>query len=399
MKNIWPSFAPGATEGKPILIQAPMEGVTDTVFRQIIASCGKPDVFFTEFTNVDAIEHWRLGYHSFAAVRQSQVKSGIDKLQLTKRAPYLNSVSKKEYPNGRSIAARRRYPSPPLENSAHEALRRLYYTKVERPIVAQIWGNKPENYYQAVKLIIEMGFDGVDINMGCPVWGIVEKGFCAGLINNPDLAKEIIEAAKKGADGKIPVSVKTRIGYSKIETEEWIGYLLKQGLDAIIVHGRTAKNRSKTTADWEEIGKAVLLRNKLGAKTAIIGNGDVKSRAEAIEKWKRYEVDGVMIGRGILENPWVFSKAAKRRIIANGCAMERSIMSRELKIKKLKLLIKHIELFKKTYSTERNFAVMKKFYKTYVNGFRGAIKLRTQLLDIKTPNETIDEINKYLANI
>lgn len=308
-----------------------MEGVTDTVFRQIIASAGKPDVFFTEFTNVDAI--W---------------------------------------------AARR--GSSRME---HEALRRLQYSEAERPIVAQIWGNKPENYVEAVKLIIEMGpafgrgkFDGVDINMGCPVWGVVKKGECAGLINNPELAKKIIAAVKTAADGKIPISVKTRIGYSKIETEKWIGFLLEQGLDAITVHGRTAKNRSDTVANWEEIGKAVLLRNKLGVKTAIIGNGDVKSREEAVEKWKKYGVDGVMIGRGILTNPWIFSSRSGE------------ITQKE----KLLLLIKHINLFKETYGSERNFSIMKKFYKTYVNGFAGASKLREELMGIKTAEEVVEKL-------
>lgn len=321
-----------------------MEGMTDTVFRQIIASAGKPDVFFTEFTNVDAIWAARRGIIANAKLNFA-----------------VNNVSR----------------------MGHEVLRRLQYSEAERPIVAQIWGNTPKNYIEAVKLIIDLGFDGVDINMGCPVWGVVKKGECAGLINNPELAKQIIEAVKKAADQKIPVSVKTRIGYNKVITEEWIGFLLKQGLDAITVHGRTAKNRSDVPADWEEIGKAVTLRNKMGVKTAIIGNGDVKSREEAIEKWKKYGVDGVMIGRGILKNPFIFQRSNTS-----------STSNTSLKQRKLKLLIKHVRLFGKTYGNNRRFAIMKKFYKTYVNGFAGASKLRKELMGIKTAEETLNIINK-----
>lgn len=366
-----------------------MEGVTDTVFRQIIADCGKPDVFFTEFTNVDAIKHYleKLDRILLQAAQQNNRLSEVEghlanasSLRLNKKMTSFICSS--------SIACKKSISSLFYD----EALRRLQYSEVERPIVAQIWGNRPESYVEAVKLIIEMKFDGVDINMGCPVWGVVKKGECAGLINNPELAKKIIAAVKKGAENKIPVSVKTRIGYNKIETEKWIGFLLKQGLDAITIHGRIAKDRSKVAANWEEIGKAVLLRNKLKVKTAIIGNGDVKSREEAVEKWRKYGVDGVMIGKGMLENPWVFANgsATERSIIPRFCSG--STMSRELKIKKLKLLIKHINLFKETYGESRNFLIMKKFYKTYVNGFTGAKQLREELMEIKTAEETIEKI-------
>lgn len=323
MKNIWQELKkPAFGEARPILVQAPMEGVTDTVFRQIIASCGKPDIFFTEFTSVDAICH----------------------------------------------------------SDSRPAGQRLQYTKIEKPIIAQIWGNTPKNYYQAVKTIIKLGFDGVDINMGCPIRDVIKKGFCAGLINNPALAREIIASTKEAAKGFIPVSVKTRIGYDRIITKEWIGFLLSQGLNAIIIHGRTAKELSKVPTHWEEIAKAVNLRNQMKIKTVIIGNGDVKNQKEAFEKWKTYRVDGVMIGRGILENPWVFNK---------------NIDPSSIPPQKMNLLIKHINLFAETYGNQRSFALMKKFYKTYVNGFKKASQLRDELMATKTKEETIKIIKIY----
>lgn len=191
MKNIWQTLS---LKKKPILIMAPMEDVTDTVFRQIIVNCGKPDLFFTEFTNV----------------------SGL--------------VSKNGY---------------------EKVARRLKFTKIEKPIIAQIWGNNPKDYEIAVKKIITMGYNGIDINMGCPDRKIVKKGSCSGLINNHELTKEIIETTQKAA-GNLPISVKTRLGYEEYQTEDWIGYLLKFNLAALTIHGRFAKQMSKGEANWEE---------------------------------------------------------------------------------------------------------------------------------------------------
>ena len=292
-----------------------MEDVTDTVFRQIVASCGKPDVFFTEFTNADGL------------------------------------CSK-----GREIVAKR-----------------LIFTKEERPIVAQIWGNNPENYYKSAKLIRVMGFDGIDINMGCPDKTVVKRGLCSGLINNPSLAEEIILAAREGAKG-LPISVKTRIGYKNIETK-WIGFLLGLKLEAITVHARTVYEMSKVPAHWDEIGKVVKLRNSMKAKTLIIGNGDVKSIDEAQQKYKQYKVDGIMIGRGIFNNLWVFN---------------RNINPKNIPYKeKLQLLIKHIELFDKTWGKTKNFAIMKKFYKIYISDVPDASDFRSKLMEFKTAHKTL----------
>ncbi|OGH12256.1 MAG: hypothetical protein A2857_00625 [Candidatus Levybacteria bacterium RIFCSPHIGHO2_01_FULL_36_15] len=322
MKNIWQSRLGGT---KPILIQAPMEGVTDTVFRQVISKCGKPDLFFTEFTNV----------------------SGL------------------------------------ISEKGHDSVaKRLKFSPLEKPIIAQVWGNNPQDYEKAAKLIIHMGFDGIDINMGCPDRKVVKKGSCSGLINNPKLASEIIKMTKKGAGGNLPVSVKTRLGYNKIQTEEWIGFLLKFDLDAITIHGRFSRQMSRGDADWEEIGKAVRLRDKTKSKTLIIGNGDIKTIQEAQEKYEKYLVDGVMIGRAIFKNIFLFDK---------------NIDSEKVKPKeKLQLLLDHLALWKKTWGDAKNFSDMKKFYKIYVSGFPEASDFRNKLVQINSIEEAISTVSGYI---
>jgi len=316
MKSFWNSLK------KPILIQAPMEDVTDTVFRQIIAKCGAPDAFFTEFTNVEGM-----------------CSKGRDKVG-----------------------------------------KRLIFTPIERPIVAQLWGKTPEKFYETAKLIKLKGFDGIDINMGCPEKGIVKKGLCGGLIDNPALAKEIILATKKGAGG-LPISIKTRIGVKNIQTEEWASFLLKFNLDALIIHGRTVAEMSDAPVHWDEIGKVAKLRDKMKVKTLIIGNGDVKSRADAMEKYRKYKVDGIMIGRGIFDNLWIYNKNIDSAKISYS--------------EKLKLLIEHITLFDKTWGKLKNFSLMKKFYKIYISGMPDAKNVRMELMKFKTAEETL----KFLKSL
>ena len=299
---------------KPFLALAPMEDVTDTVFRQIVAGCARPDVFFTEFVNVEGM-----------------------------------------FARGQDVVRQR-----------------LKFTDHERPIVAQIWGTKAEYFYRAATELVKLGFDGVDLNFGCPVKAIVKKGACAALIENPALAKEIIQATKEGAKN-LPVSVKTRIGYNSIVTEDWIGFLLEENLDALAIHGRTAREMSVVPAHWDEIRKVVTLRDKLKVKTLIIGNGDVLSAAEAAEKSKTYGVDGVMIGRGILHNPWVFERSGRTEM--------------QNQEKKFELLIKHVKLFENTWGTAKPFAVLKKYFKIYIQGFPGASELRTKLMATKSTAE------------
>jgi len=309
MKNFWKTLP------KPFFVQAPMDDVSDVVFRQVLEKVGKPDVFFTEFTSTDGL-----------------CSKGKDRL-----------------------------------------VRKLAYTKGQRPIVAQIWGNNPDHYVETAKLLKELGFDGIDINMGCPVRKVVGRGQCSGLIKNPKLAKTLIDAIKEAVPD-IPLSVKTRIGFNKIETENWIGFLLEQNLDAITIHGRIATRMSNDPANWEEIGKVVHMRNAIKSATVIIGNGDIKSRQDALEKVKTYGVDGVMIGRGMFTDLWIFNKNQTAQTIP----LEQ----------KLKILLYHIELFEKTWGNTKDFNLLKKFYKVYINDYPGAAEFRQKLMEIHTFEET-----------
>ncbi len=305
MVNFWKQLT---LQEKPFFALAPMEGVTDWVFREIIAGAAKPDVFFTEFTNTEAL-----------------CSKGYEKM-----------------------------------------VQNLRYSESQRPIVAQIWGTDPKNFYSVARMIKDLGFDGIDINMGCPVRDVMKMGCGAALINNPVLASEMIAAARDGAPG-VPVSVKTRIGVKSIVTEDWIGFLLGQHLQAITVHGRTAKELSKVPNHWDEIGKAVKLRDQHAPETVMIGNGDILNQEQAQNAHTMYGVDGVMIGTGIFQNPWVFEK------------MPGNHTSRE----SLDLLLKHAKLFADTYPGERRFAAMRKYFKMYVRSFPGATTLMKQLMETK----------------
>mgnify|MGYP001578472218 CR=1 FL=1 len=245
--NFWKKF-----EHRPIIALAPMEDVTDTVLRELLLDVADPGalhVVMTEFVSTDGLVHKK--------ARQRV----IHRLQVT------------------------------------DEERRLLNKKNVK-IVAQIWGNTPENYQQVVKEITEeMEFDGIDINMGCPVPKVVARGCCSGLIGNPTLAKEIIQAAQEATD--LPVSVKTRIGLKSVATEEWIGHVLETKPAALTIHGRTQKQMSHGLADWNEIAKAARLRDQLGLDLPIIGNGDIQSLEEARAKCAEFKLDGAMIGRGI----------------------------------------------------------------------------------------------------
>lgn len=284
-----------AKKKKPFLVLAPMEDVTDTVFRQVIEEIAPPDVFFTEFTNVEAILHGETS--------------------------------------------------------------RLTYKKTKVPTVAQIWGINPENFYKAAQYITALGFSGIDINMGCPDKDVVKNGCGIALIRDRPKVGEIIQATKEGAGG-LPVSIKTRIGWDKIVTEDWCGFLLEQKLDALTVHGRTGKEKSDGPAHWDEIAKIV----KMKGGTVIIGNGDVKSASNVQGLADRYGVDGVMIGRGIFENPWCFSDHLPTQK------------------EKLDLLKRHLELWEDTWEGKKNFSVLKKYFKIYIRDFEGAGELRSRLM-------------------
>src|SRR6266576_7206862 len=221
---------------KPFFVLAPMDDVTDTVFRQIVADCAKPDLFFTEFVNVDGLQ-----------------SAGREHL-----------------------------------------LHKLKLSDKEQPIVAQLWGLKPENFYKTTKEVMQMGYSGVDLNMGCPVKTVIKNGACAALINNRELAGEIIDATREAAGDTLPVSVKTRVGFTTVDMG-WIEFLLsKKILNMLSIHGRTAKELSNVPANWDLIGQAAELRNSLSPSTLIVGNGDIMTRAEAEQLAKKYKLDGVM---------------------------------------------------------------------------------------------------------
>ena len=302
---------------------APMADVTDAAFRRGIAKYGKPDVMWTEFVSCDGLCS----------------------------------------PRGRKAL-----------------LTDLQYSESERPIVAQIFGSTPKHFYKCAKLLKKLKFDGIDINMGCPAGKIVKQDSGSGLILNPVLAQEIIRETKRGIEstGKsISVSVKTRIGYNSIITEEWISKIIEAEPDAIIVHGRTMKEASKVPAHWDEIEKAGKLCREAGIP--IIGNGDVMSYVEGIEKAKQYNLDGIMVGRGVFHNPWFFNPSVDP---ATKTPEER-----------IALLKKHIENFIKLWGTEKNFAVMKRFIKIYINDFKGAKDLREKLMNMKNPSDIIKFIS------
>ncbi len=307
---------------KPFIALAPMEDVTDFAFREIVArKLGKPDVIYTEFTNADGL------------------------------------VS---------------------EEGHTKVVRRLKYSENQRPIVAQLWGIHPENMEKATRMVAKMGFDGIDLNMGCPDRAVVKIGAGSGLIKNPQLARELIEAVRRGAPN-LGLSVKTRLGFNKIQTEEWISFLLRQKLDALAVHARTKKEMSKVPAHWDEIGKIAKIRNEIAPQTLIIGNGDVKSLAEGYHFANKYKIEGIMIGRGIFENPWIFNRKQQAHSIRE----------------KLELLLAHTKLFVETNSQGRNFALMKKFFKIYIRDFDGASEMRQKLMacndysDVQTAVEVL----------
>jgi len=301
---------------------APMEDVTDTAFRELVlrmSAPGRLHVLFTEFASTDGLYHER----------------------------------------GRENVRQR------LEVSAGE--RRLLKEKGVR-LVAQLWGSRPEHFAAAVRLL-GGAFDGIDINMGCPVRKIVAQGGCSALIDNEPLAGEIIRAVRETSS--LPLSVKTRLGGRMPETERWIGFLLRQPLDAIILHGRTRKQMSEGLADWNEIGRAARLRDQVAPAIRLIGNGDVGSLAEGAEKAARHGLDGVMIGRGIFRNPWLFEPDRE------------APAPRE----RIDTLLRHLDLFQRQWGDRKHFLILRRFFKIYLSGFDGAAGLRQQMMQAESYEE------------
>ncbi len=310
-----------------------MDGVTDDPFRQIVAEIGRPDLLYTEFVNVEG-----------------------------------------------------------LARGAVTMLRHFSYKDAQRPIIAQLYGTEVESFRVAAQIVCALGFDGVDINMGCPAKKVAHRGAGAGLIRTPELAAEIITAVKLGVKdwaeglslteikttGKmlraleplviaesprrvIPVSVKTRLGYEQSTIEEWAGFLARQDLFAIAIHGRTLKQAYTGEADWSELQKGFTAIREINPETLIIGNGDVTSRADAADKCQRYGCDGALIGRAAIGNPWAFvdyEPTAEERIA---------------------LAIRHAELFEETLGASA-FPGYRRHLAAYIKGLPNAAALRNQLM-------------------
>lgn len=311
---------------KPFFALAPMADVTDAPFRRLIAKYGKPDVMWTEFVSAD----------------------------------------------GLCLAD---------EEGKEKLMHDLIFVEEERPIVAQFFTAKPEMAERVGALARELGFDGVDINMGCPDRTIEKQGAGAALMKDPILAGEIIEAVKKGA-GDLPVSIKTRLGFHKDELDTWLPELLKHDLAAITIHARTRKELSKVPARWDRIKRAVEIRDECKSETLIIGNGDVLSLEDAREKAKESGCDGVMLGRAIFGNPWKFDK---------------TLSFEDIPLKeKLQVLVEHSKLFEELLP-HKSFAVMKKHYKAYVSGWDGAKELRMELMECDDAGEVKKIVEKYLS--
>ena len=322
MMNIWEEIP------RPCLILAPMEGVTDVAFRQVISRAGRPDLFFTEFTNVS----------SYAS-----------------------------------------------EKGRENALERLEIVESDKPIIAQIWGKNPEHFSELGYVLESLGFSGVDLNFGCPDKNVNRTGGGAAMIKTPELAVECFRGVKKSTN--LPVSIKTRLGWSKVEEYEgWLTTLLNEHPVALTIHLRTRKEMSKVPAHYELIPKIIKLRAEISPETKLIINGDIKNRAEAMKLYEKYpEVDGFMIGRGVFSNPFCFTEhiGTKEELF-------------ELLNLHLDLYEKQAEKYRKNHpGKELSFEPMKHFFKIYVNNFSGASELRAKMMETHSIGEVREVLKEY----
>lgn len=308
MNNFWHDLP------RPFFILAPMEAVTDVVFRHVVAKAAAPDIYFTEFVN---------------------------------SASYCS------------------------EKGEHSTRGRLAYTADEQPMVAQIWGNDPEQFAQMSRGLAKKGFKGIDINMGCPVTNVARKACGSGLIREPELAAQLIQAAKEGG---LPVSVKTRLGFTHTdEWRDWLTHILKQDIVNLTIHLRTRKEMSKVEAHFELIPEIKKLRDEIAPHTLLTINGDIRDRQHGEELVREYNVDGVMIGRGVFHNPFAFEHTPTTH-------------SREELLGLLKLQLDLHDKYSEELG-ERKFDPLKRFFKIYVREFDGASELREKLMHTKTTDE------------
>ncbi len=370
MNNFWKKLKKAAstrgdssTRGGPFFALAPMSDVTDIAFRSMLEKYGKNRenkdrvVFWTEFVSADGL---------------------------------CNKLARKKL--------------------AHI----LKFKESERPIVAQVFGSNPENMKKACQYIASLGFDGIDINMGCPDKSVVSQGAGAALIKTPQLARKIIKAAHDGiksAGYDIPVSIKTRIGFSKEDIDNWIPELLKEDISALTIHLRTAKELSLVPAKWEYIKKVKALIDKSGKEILLIGNGDVKNLKDAESKALEYGCDGVMFGRAVFGNPWFFSSLRSEHISKSNLSSATAPANFSARQpakgfsqyvpslqEKLNVLVEHTQIFDKELlkPKHKNFAVMKKHFKAYVNGFEGAKELRAKLMETENAKDVEKIIKIFL---
>lgn len=318
LTNFWSSLS------RPFTILAPMEEVTDTVFRHLIAGRGAPDVFMSEFINARDYFHKKRKYgrqHAF-----------ID----------------------------------PVETY--------------RPLVAQIWGNDPEAYRMLIPLLLESGYNGIDINMGCPAEKVVRRGECSGLIERPSQAQELILAAREAA-GSAPVSVKTRLGVKTVKTEEWAGFLLSLELPLLTIHGRIAAQMSEGEADWGAIRRVRELRDQMGKSTLIVGNGDLFSADDLDRRHGETGVDGLMVGRGIFRDPDIFRKERPHRSFDQASWDERR-----------GVMVQHITEHRRVWGGHKGYDMLKQFFKIYTRGPVTYLKLREKLFETRSYEAALEAI-------
>jgi len=343
MKNFWKDLP------KPILVLAPLANVTDPAFRRIIAKYSRPagpSVFWTEFVSADGL---------CLATEEGKAKLKRD----------------------------------------------LMFTEAERPIVAQFFTSNPEHMEKVAALAEELGFDGIDINMGCPDKSIEKQGAGAKLITTPEVAVALIEAAKRGAPN-LPVSVKTRVGYNKDVLEEWLPILLAAKPATLTLHARTRKEMSKVPARWERVKRAVEIRNEMQSETLILGNGDALDIEDAKKKAQESGADGVMLGRAIFGKPWLFAESSAEYFSQKSSdllppAGQTFAQNIQPTIeKRLRIAVEHAKLFEELLGDIKNFAIMKKHFKAYVEGFDGAKELRMKLMETTNANEVEQIVEDFL---
>lgn len=312
MKHFWQALK------KPFFVLAPMADVTDIVFRDVVLRYSRPDVVYTEFV-----------------------------------------------------------PCRELLSSSSRALfmRQLWFSESERPIVAQVFGSQPDELFACAQRVRTLGFDGMDINMGCPDRRVEKRGAGAGLIRDPQRAQALIEAAKAGLKG-LPLAVKTRLGYDQVETASWIGAVLAAQPEVLVIHGRTRRELSEVPAHWEEIARAARMAHEVGV--LCVGNGDIQSREQGEEYAERFGVDGVMIGRGVFGNPWVFAPHVERSAT-----------------EKLLALARLITQFNGFWRDMKNDGLLKKHFKAYVAGFPDSPALCRELLGTRDAAEALATLARY----